>query len=140
MSASDIAEAVLGSFDGAVCVLGVIITAVISGHGNAVAVAGIGLAISEGVSMAGAAYLAGHGKKKTAIMGAAAFTSILVPVIPFILGVSWSLGWSLLISAGICVAIANMTVQSSRWISHVRTFSVVSIAVALTIIAGFFLK
>lgn len=121
--------------------LGVILAAVLSGHSSAVAAAGLGLAVSESVSMGGAALLAKHGTRKIAIMSGSVFLSILLPVLPFLFLSGTSAFWLSMSVAGLVLFGIAQSNSGSGWFkSYSQTFGIVSVAVALTVILGFVLK
>lgn len=139
MSQENVSEAIFGAFDGVVCVLGVILAASLSGHSEAIPVAGIGLAISESVSMAGAAILSGRNRLKVALMFVASFISILLPVVPFLIWGSSALIGSLIVAFLLVLLIANSQ-PGNRALTNLRTFAILAISIGLTVLVGLIMK
>ncbi|MDE2105969.1 MAG: hypothetical protein KGL39_52590 [Patescibacteria group bacterium] len=130
----DIFDAVLGSFDGVLSQLGVVIGAAITGHRTALFAASLGLIAAETVSMAGGDYLGSGSSHRALVMGAATLLGSLVVLLPFlVLPYSWAPEGCVAVCITAATFISYVRSQSVGWKRGVlQTFAILATAASLT--------
>lgn len=134
MSSDGLSKAIFGACDGVTCVLGVIAAGYITGDTHALVLAAVGLAIAEGIAMAGGSYLSElvnvHRIEHAAIIGVAACVGVLVPALPFLFAPRpTALVLSLLCTLVLAVVIAQAKVKESGWLrAYVQTLAILFVA------------
>lgn len=129
-----ISKAIFGSFDGMTCVLGVISAGIIAGDIHALVLTAVGLAIAEGIAMAGGSLLSEVTNVNTvehsAIIGSAAFVGVILPALPFLfLPRPLALPVSLAIIFMMAVSIAQVRVSADGWWrAYAQTFAILVVA------------
>jgi VIT1/CCC1 family predicted Fe2+/Mn2+ transporter len=133
MTREDISQAIFGSFDGVVSVIGVIV-ALLAGPTAIMVDAAIGLAAASAVGMAAGEYLGDHARslRKAAVMGLATIVGTLCPIVPFIVLPKKSA----IVVAVVIVIVISVIISRSREGSTLRayaeTFGVLILAAGIT--------
>jgi VIT1/CCC1 family predicted Fe2+/Mn2+ transporter len=86
MTRDDLSQAIFGSFDGVVSVIGIIV-ALLARPSPVIVEAAVGLAAASAVGMAAGEYLGDRQRslRKATVMGTATLIGTICPVVPFIL-------------------------------------------------------
>lgn len=135
----NVSKAIFGSFDGLTCVLGVIAAGYVSGDTHALILAAVGLAIAEGIAMAGGSYLsemvAVYRIRHAAIIGVASAVGILVPAFPFFFAPRRiAILLSLFLTCAFAMIIASFRIKTLGALeAYVQTFAIVLIAALVSI-------
>jgi VIT1/CCC1 family predicted Fe2+/Mn2+ transporter len=130
----DVSEAIFGSFDGVVSVIGVIV-ALLAGPTAIMVDAAIGLAAASAVGMAAGEYLGDHTRnlRKAGVMGVATIVGTMCPVVPFIvLPKRPAIVVSVLLVVAISLVIARSRAEGSSARAYVETFGVLLFAAGIT--------
>jgi hypothetical protein len=142
----NLSKFVFGSFDGLTCVLGVIAGCYISGNIHTLVFSVIGLALAEGVAMAGGSYLsevvAVYRLRHAAIIGVASAIGILVPALPFFFAPQRvAVLLSLFLTCALAVIIAQVRVRTLGALeAYTQTFAIVLFAAGISIMATLLLN
>ncbi len=127
-------QAIFGSFDGLSCVLGVIAAGYIAGDFHALALSAVGLALAEGIAMAGGSYLSDvtsvNSLRHAGIIGGAAFVGVLLPALPFLVAPRQiALALSILLTIALAVLIAQVRAPTGGRIrAYAQTFAILVVA------------
>lgn len=142
----NMSKAVFGSFDGMTCILGVIAGCYVSGDMRTLMLSAIGLAIAEGIAMAGGSYLseivAVYRLQHAFIIGVASAIGILVPALPFFFAPrNVAILLSLFLTCAFAAIIAQVRVkQMGALEAYVQTYVIVLLVAVVTIAAAFALN
>lgn len=135
VDSADLSEAIFGSYDGLISVIGVIV-GLLSSSRHTILAGAIGLAVASAVSMGAGEYLGDEGRnyRRAGIMAAATLIGTLVPIIPFLLFAKTTA----------IVGAAILALILAGWISWVRskseptlrswieTYSILAISITIT--------
>jgi VIT1/CCC1 family predicted Fe2+/Mn2+ transporter len=130
----DVSEAIFGSFDGVVSVIGVIV-ALLAGPTAIMVDAAVGLAAASAVGMAAGEYLGDPARslRKAGVMGLATIVGTLCPVVPFMmLPKRAAIATAVLLVIAISLIIARSRAGGSSARAYVETFGVLFLAAGIT--------
>jgi VIT1/CCC1 family predicted Fe2+/Mn2+ transporter len=130
----DVSQAIFGSFDGVVSVIGIIV-ALLARPTPIIIEAAIGLAAASAVGMAAGEYLGDHARsiRKAAVMGAATIVGTMCPVVPFmVLPKRSAIIVAVLLVLAISLVIARSRAEGSSARAYVETFGVLFFAAGVT--------
>ena len=137
MDAERASQAIFGSFDGMVSVLGVIVALTVS---PTLIPAALGLAVASAVGMGAGEYLSDNGRSVGAagMMAGATLVGTLSPVLPVVLGAPWWSAIPVVLALAALVARQNALTRGPR--AWAETYLLLAIAagatVALTLATG----
>lgn len=136
----NVSKAIFGSMDGLTCVLGVIAAGYVANDMHTLLLAVVGLAIAEGIAMAGGSYLsemvAVYRVRHALVIGVAAAIGIIVPAIPFFFAPkNVAVLLSLFLVVAFTAIIAACRVKTLGWLeAYVQTFAIVLLCALVTIL------
>lgn len=142
----NVSKFVFGSFDGLNCILGVIAAGYVTGDIHALTLAAIGLAIAEGIAMAGGSYLSElvsvYRMRHALIIGGASAVGILVPALPFFFAPrNVAILLSLFLVVCFAAIIASVRIKTLGILeAYVQTFGIVFFAAVVSIAATLLLN
>jgi VIT1/CCC1 family predicted Fe2+/Mn2+ transporter len=136
MTRQDAAEAVFGGFDGLVSTVGVIVAALVAGHGGILLVkVAVGLAVASALSMAGGDWEAYGSRRRATVMGLATVVGCVLPILPFVVlhGAQASAGCVI-----VCLLVAAViSLMRARRVHLVRallqTYGILAVAAGATV-------
>lgn len=137
----NVSKAIFGGFDGLVCVLGVIAGCYVSGDMHTLVLSAIGLAIAEGIAMAGGSYLsemvAVYRLRHAVIIGVASAVGILIPALPFFFAPrNIAILLSFFLTCAFAAIIAQVRVKQMGWLeAYAQTYAIVFAVAVVTILA-----
>lgn len=145
LSRTEVGTAILGTFDGVTCLLGLLAALIIGNAGHhAVLLAVVGLAVAETISMAGGEYL-GDGEKqgqvrRAGIMGLSVLLGAVLPALPYLLipgrpGLVASLVVVVLLGA----VIAHLRHDRAGALAYAQTYAILGLGGALSVGASLLL-
>lgn len=135
----NLSKFVFGSFDGMCCVLGVVAGCYVSGDMHTLLLSVVGLAIAEGIAMAGGSYLSElvsvYRVRHALIIGAASAVGILVPAFPFFFAPPHvALILSMFLTCVLAIIIAQVRVRTLGALeAYVQTFVLVLMAAGVSV-------
>lgn len=135
----DSGEAILGSFDGATSLVGLLAGALlVHAPPHVVLVEAAALAVAAAVSMAGGTYLAAKGVTASLVMGVASLVGSLLPALPVVLlpgpaGVGLAALLMLCLGVGIAEVRCRTTERIGRRLAYCSTFLVLLVASGLAV-------
>jgi VIT1/CCC1 family predicted Fe2+/Mn2+ transporter len=130
----DLSQAIFGSFDGVVSVIGIMV-ALLARPTPIIIEAAIGLAAASAVGMAAGEYLGDDGRslRKALVMGAATIVGTLCPVVPFmVLAKDAAIVVAVVLVLAISTVIARSRAEGSSARAYVETFGVLLFAAGIT--------
>jgi len=130
----DVAQAIFGSFDGVVSVIGVMV-ALLARPTPIIVEAAVGLAAASAVGMAAGEYLgdASRNFRRAAVMGVATVVGTMCPVVPFmVLAKDAAIIVAVVLVVVISLAIAHARVQVAAGRAYAETFGVLFVAAGVT--------
>jgi len=130
----DISQAIFGSFDGVVSVIGVMV-ALLARPTPILVEAAVGLAAASAVGMAAGEYLgdATRNLRRAAVMGIATVVGTMCPVVPFmLLAKDTAIVVTVVLVAAMSLAIARARAQVTSRRAYVETFGVLLLAAGIT--------
>lgn len=136
----NVSKAIFGSFDGLTCVLGVIAAGYVANDMHTLLLAVVGLAIAEGIAMAGGSYLsemvAVYRVRHALVIGVASAVGIIVPAVPFFFAPkNVAILLSLFLIVVFTVIIAQVRVRTLGALeAYVQTFALVLLCALVTIL------
>lgn len=142
----NLSKAIFGSFDGLTCVLGVIAAGYVANDMHTLLLAVAGLAIAEGIAMAGGSYLsemvAVYRVRHALIIGVSSAIGIVVPAIPFFFAPkNVAILLSLFLVVCFAVIIASCKVRILGWLeAYTQTFGIVLLCAVVTILVTLLLN
>lgn len=142
----NLSKAIFGSFDGLTCVLGVIAAGYVANDMHTLLLAVVGLALAEGIAMAGGSYLSEfvgiYRVRHALIIGVASAIGIVVPAIPFFFApkhVAALLSLFLVVCFAIIIASCRVKTLGALE-AYVQTFSIVLLCALVTILVTMLLN
>lgn len=142
---SEVGTAILGTFDGVTCLLGLLAALIIGNAGrHAVILAVVGLSVAETVSMAGGEYLGDAQKggqvRRATVMGLSVLLGALLPALPYLLVPGRDgLAASLVIVAALGGVIAHLRHDRAGAVAWVQTYVILGLGGALSVGASLLL-
>jgi VIT1/CCC1 family predicted Fe2+/Mn2+ transporter len=142
----NLSKFVFGSFDGMTCVLGVVAGCYVSGNIHALILSVVGLAIAEGIAMAGGSYLSElvgiYRVRHALIIGIASAVGILVPAFPFFFAPAHvAILLSLFLTCVLAVIIAQVRVRTLGALeAYVQTFVLILMAAGVSVVVTLLLN
>jgi VIT1/CCC1 family predicted Fe2+/Mn2+ transporter len=130
----DVSQAIFGSFDGVVSVIGVIV-ALLARPSPIIVEAAVGLAAASAIGMAAGEYLGDDTRnlRRALVMGLATVIGTMAPVVPFmVLDKRLAIPVALLLVLAISLAIAQARAQASPRRAYLETFGVLFLAAGVT--------
>jgi VIT1/CCC1 family predicted Fe2+/Mn2+ transporter len=134
----DVSQAIFGSFDGVVSVIGVMV-ALLARPTPIIVEAAIGLAAASAVGMAAGEYLgdATRNLRRAAVMGVATVVGTLCPVVPFmVLAKDAAIVVAVVLVVVISLAIARARAQVTSSRAYMETFGVLFLAAGVTAVVS----
>ena len=134
MTRDDISQAIFGSFDGVISVIGVIV-ALLARPTPIIVDAAIGLAVASAVGMAAGEYLGDDTRnlRRAFVMGLATIVGTMCPVVPFmIFAKDLAMVIAVVLVLAVSLAIARARALTSSSLAYVETFGVLLLAAGVT--------
>jgi len=138
MTRDDVSQAIFGSFDGVVSVIGIIV-ALLARPTPIMVEAAIGLAAASAVGMAAGEYLGDDTRnlRRAAVMGVATVVGTMCPVVPFmLLAKELAIVVAVLLVLGISLTIARVRALRTSGRAYVETFGVLVLAAGVTAVVS----
>jgi VIT1/CCC1 family predicted Fe2+/Mn2+ transporter len=138
MTRDDITQAIFGSFDGVVSVIGVMV-ALLARLTPIIVEAAVGLAAASAVGMAAGEYLGDDTRnfRPAMVMGAATMVGTMCPVVPFMLfAKQLAIVVAVVLVLAISLAIARLRAQTSATRAYAETFGVLFLAAGVTAVVS----
>jgi VIT1/CCC1 family predicted Fe2+/Mn2+ transporter len=134
MTRDDISQAIFGSFDGVVSVIGVMV-ALLARPTPIIVEASVGLAAASAVGMMAGEYLGDDTRnvRRAVVMGVATIVGTMCPVVPFmLLTKELAIVVAVILVLVISLAIARARAQATSGRAYVETFGVLLLAAGVT--------
>jgi VIT1/CCC1 family predicted Fe2+/Mn2+ transporter len=134
----DVSQAIFGSFDGVVSVIGVMV-ALLARPTPIIVEAAVGLAAASAVGMAAGEYLGDvtRNLRRAAVMGGATVVGTMCPVLPFmVLGKNAAIVVAVALVVAISLGIAHARAQVTSGRAYVETFGVLFLAAGVTAVVS----
>jgi VIT1/CCC1 family predicted Fe2+/Mn2+ transporter len=138
MTRDDVSQAIFGSFDGVISVIGVMV-ALLARPTPIIVEAAVGLAAASAVGMMAGEYLGDDTRslRRAIVMGVATIVGTMCPVVPFmLLAKEAAIIVAAVLVLAISLAIARARAQTSSARAYAETFGVLFISAAVTAVVS----